>query len=60
MIQVGVNREISRGRFQEPFEIKLGTINSRKEVLLRGRERAEKKGIVGIQGEFQTERAEKL
>ena len=49
-----------RERFQEPLKIKSETINSGKEVLLKKGEVGEKKGMVGIQEEFQTERAEEL
>ena len=61
MIHKGVNREIRKGRCQEPLElIKSDTIKSGKEDLLMGRGSGEKKGIKGIQEEFQTEREEDL
>jgi hypothetical protein len=50
-----VNKEISRGWFQEPLGlIKSETIKLGNEVLLLGRESGEKNGTVGIQEEFQT------
>jgi hypothetical protein len=58
---VGVNREIKRGRFQEPFgEMMFETINSGFADRLRGRREGEKKGAVGIQEEFHTKREEDL
>jgi hypothetical protein len=36
LTQEEVNKEMRRGRFQEPFEIKSEILNSGKEVLLKG------------------------
>jgi hypothetical protein len=60
LTQEEVNKEMRRGRFQEPFEIKSETLSSGKGVLLKGFDWGEKRGMVGIQEEFQTERAENL
>ena len=60
LTQEGVNKEMRRERFQESLEIKSETIKSGNKVMLNGREAEEKKGKVGIQEEFQTERAEEL
>jgi hypothetical protein len=59
---VEVNNEISRGRFQEPFGEMIGLrpSNQDERKRLRGRREGEKRGTVGIQEEFQTERVEDL
>jgi hypothetical protein len=61
LIHEGENREIKKGRFQDPLEFnKSDIIKSGNEDLLKGRGSGEKKGIDGIQEEFQIESEENL